>query len=323
VAKAIAVASAGKTEFKKEDSMDALRIGICQLKSDIGSADYDPRPANLERALKAIDEAAGQRAQLLVFGEVYLNGYESGEFTPDYAVAEEEDDPFVAPLVAEAARRDICIVMGATTHKGSFPGDVYNTAIVIGPEGIIGVYSKSHVAAFLFDGNRVAAEKVYWSPGEALPVFDTPFGRIGIEICYDIWFPEVARTLTLKGAELIINVSAAVCGFEESWDHILYTRALENTIPYLHVSVVGLQKDFELFGGSRLFSPAGTVLAEAPRGEEAILTVDLDRKLIFKVRGTLHPFYNRNPRLYQEIALPLSTELERRMLGREAPNMPN
>lgn len=295
--------------------MEELCIGICQLKSEIGSADYDPRPANLEKALEAIDTVAGQGAQLLVFGEVYLNGYETGEFTPKYAVAESVDDPFVAPLAEEAARRNICIIMGATTHKGAFPGDTYNSAIVIGPEGIIGVYSKTHVAAFLFDGNRVAGEKLYWSPGEELPVFDTPFGRIGIEICYDIWFPEVARTLTLKGAELIVNVSAAVCGFEESWDHILYTRALENTIPYLHVSVVGRQNYFECFGGSRLYSPSGKVLAEAPRGEEALMSAALDKKLIFEVRGQLHPFYNRNPRLYQEIGLPLSTELERRMVG--------
>lgn len=294
--------------------MDVLRIGICQLESDIGSAKYDPRPANLERALQAINTVAGQGAQLLVFGEVYLNGYESGQFTPKYAVAEEEDDPFVAPLVEEAARRDVCIIMGATTHKGPFPGDVYNSAIVIGPDGILGVYSKSHVAAFLFSGNRVVGEKLYWSPGEALPVFDTSFGRIGIEICYDIWFPEVARTLALKGAELIINVSAAIRGFEESWDHFLFTRALENFIPYLHVSVVGKQKDFELFGGSRLYSPFGMVLAEAPRGEEALLTADLDKKLIIEARGQFHPFYNRNPRLYQEVARPLSTELERRIL---------
>jgi predicted amidohydrolase len=292
--------------------MDVMRIGICQLESEIGTAEYDPRPANLERALRAVDTLAGQGAQLLVFGEVYLNGYESGQFTPKYAVAEEEDDPFVAPLVEKADEKNVCIVMGATTHKGLFPGDVFNSAMVIGPDGIIGVYSKSHVAAFLFGEGLAACEKLYWSPGEALPVFDTPFGRIGIEICYDIWFPEVARTLALKGAELIINVSAAVCGFEESWDHILFARALENVSPYLHVSVVGMQKDFELFGGSRLFSPFGTVLAEAPRGEEALLTADLDKKLILQARGQMHPFSNRNPALYQEVARLVPTELERK-----------
>ncbi len=303
--------------------MNEIRIGICQLKSEIGSSDYDPRPDNLARALDAIDEVAAQGAQLLVFGEIYLNGYETGEFTPRYAVAEEDDDPFVAPLVAKAHEHGVVILMGATTHKGPFPGDVYNSVLVIGPNGLLGVYSKTHVAAFLFDGDKVAGEKVYWSPGSDLPVFDTPFGRIGVEICYDIWFPEVARTLALKGAELIINVSAAVCGFEDAWTHILYARSLENVIPYLHVSVVGHQKNFTLFGGSRLYGPAGETLFEAPRNEEARMVFTLNKRLIFEARGTLHPFYNRNPRLYQEITQIVPAALEQRMVRSLRPPKPS
>lgn len=292
--------------------MSEIKIGICQLESLVGEADFDPRPRNLERAINAINELADQGAQLLVFGEIYLNGYESNEHTPKYAVAEDASDPFVSPLVDIAARRDVTILMGATTHKGPFPGDTYNSVLVITPSGLAGTYNKSHVAAFAFDGER-AGEKLWWSPGQALPVFDTPVGRIGVEICYDIWFPEVARTLTLKGAELVVNVSAAVCGFEESWDHLLFTRALENTVPYLHVSVVGKQRDFELFGGSRLFSAGGSVVGEAPRNEEALTIFTLDKDETRHVRGTLHPFYNRNPRLYAEVTKPFSDELRRAM----------
>lgn len=281
--------------------MSIVKIGVCQLESKVGEEGYDPRPDNLDRAMAAIAEATDKGAQLLVFGEIFLNGYESQEFTPDYAVAEDADDPFVKPLVNEAKKRDITILMGATTHKGVFPGDVYNSVLVIGPGELIGTYSKTHVAAFVFEGSRRAGEKLWWSPGQSIDVWDTPVGRIGVEICYDIWFPEVARTLTLKGAELVVNVSAAVCGFEEAWDHILYTRSLENTVPYLHVSVVGKQKEFELFGGSRLFSAGGLVKAEAPRNEEAVMVMEWDKADTRKVRGTLHPFYNRNPRLYGEI----------------------
>ena len=240
--------------------MSILKIGICQLESTLPDKDFDPRPDNLARALSAIDELADQGAELLVFGEIYLNGYVSEQYTPRYAVAEDADDPFVAPLVDVAARRDLTILMGATTHKGNFPGDVYNSVLVITPSGLAGVYSKSHVAAFAFgeNGEGRAGEKLWWSPGQSLEVFPTPVGRIGVEICYDIWFPEVARTLTLKGADLIVNVSAAVCGFEENWDHMLFARSAENCVPYLHVSVVGVQGEFGLFGGSRLFAPTGS-----------------------------------------------------------------
>ena len=290
--------------------MNQIKIGVCQLESTIPSHGYDPRPDNLERALATITSLADEGAQLLVFGEIYLNGYVAAEFTPTYAVAEDPADPFVAPLVEIARQRDVTILMGATTHKGNFPGDVYNSVLVIGPTGLLGTYSKTHVAAFAYGEGDRADEKVWWSPGQSLEVFDTPVGRIGVEICYDIWFPEVARTLTLKGADLIVNVSAAVCGFEEAWDHMLFARSLENVIPYLHVSVVGKQGSVALFGGSRLFSPSGTVIAEAPRNEEARVIFELDPTEIRRSRGVLHPFYNRNPRLYQEIAKPFSDALK-------------
>ena len=280
--------------------MRELAIGICQLRSEIGRDDYDPRPANLERALEAIATTADAGARLIVFGEIFLNGYETNELTPRYAVAESSDDPWVARLVEEAGARDVHIIMGASTHKGSFPGQCYNSALLIGPEGLIGVYSKTHVASFGVDG-MVAAEKAWWSPGSELPVFDTALGRIGIEICYDNSFPEVARTLTLKGAEIIVNISAAVCGFEDHWTQHLYVRSTENVIWFLHVSVVGKQRNFECFGGSRLFNPKGEVVFEAARGEEAIAVTTADLDELFTARGQMAPFYNRNPELYAAI----------------------
>src|SRR4029077_6114922 len=87
---------------RKEAVMRELAIGICQLRSEIGRDDYDPRPANLDRALDAIATTADAGAKLSVFGEVFLNGYETNELTPTYAVAESPDDPWVARLVEEA-----------------------------------------------------------------------------------------------------------------------------------------------------------------------------------------------------------------------------
>jgi predicted amidohydrolase len=277
--------------------MRKLTIGICQLESVIGTADYDPRPANLERALEAIETTVSQGAKLIVFGEVFLNGYETNEHTHQYAIGETGNDPYVERLVGKAAARGVHIIMGASTHKGPYPGDVYNSALLIGPEGLVGVYSKTHIAAFAVNG-AVAAEKAWWSPGTDIPVFDTPLGRIGIEICYDNSFPEVSRTLTLKGAELIVNISAALCGFEDHWTHSLYVRSTENAVWFLHVSIVGKQRDFELFGGSRLLTPNGEVVFEAPRGEEAVLVTSADLDVLYEARGRMHPFSNRNPALY-------------------------
>jgi predicted amidohydrolase len=278
----------------------AIRIGICQLASYWGAEDRDPRPANLNRALEAISAAADRGARLLAFGVADLTGYEARHLTQRFAVAPSVDDPFVAPLVECAAERDLVIVMGATTQNDR--GDVRNSALVIGPSGLIGVYSKTHVAAFVFDGDRTACERAYWSPGDALKVFDTPVGRLGVEICYDVWFPEVARTLALEGAELIVNLSAVPRGFETGWDHLLWVRSAENAIPYLHVSVVGPQRGTEFVGGCRLFGPSGEVLAQAPSGREDVLVTTLDTQLTAAARGLRHPFSARNPRLYEPIA---------------------
>jgi len=98
--------------------MRELAIGICQLTSAIGSADYDPRPDNLEKALKAIAETAEQGAKLIVFGEIYLNGYETNEFTPLYLLAESDDDPYVARLVQEARDREIFFLLEVVSDAG-------------------------------------------------------------------------------------------------------------------------------------------------------------------------------------------------------------
>lgn len=134
------------------------------------------------------------------------------------------------------------------------PGDVYNTAVLFGPRGMIGAYRKAHVAAFPYS-EGISMERCFYSPGRELPVFDTDLGRIGIHICYDISFPEVARVQALKGADFLINVSASAGGFEEFWDHALFVRATENCSWYAVCSVVGMQRGDRLFGGSRVVSP--------------------------------------------------------------------
>jgi predicted amidohydrolase len=269
--------------------------------SEIGDDDYDPRPANAERARAAIEQAASAGANLVVFGEVFLNGYGSGGSAHRYAVTEDDADPWVRSLIREAETHHVHLLVGATTRQAAYPGDVYNSVLVIGPDGLRGVYRKTHLAAFSSPAGRVVAEPVTWSAGSVLPVFETPLGTFGVEICYDIYFPEVARTLALKGAELIVNVSAAVTGSETYWDHMLYARAVENRTWYAHVSIVGRQHDQMYFGGSRLLSPFGEPVAEAARGAEDVVVAEASRDVLLEARGRTHVFHHRNPQLYETI----------------------
>ena len=165
----------------------------------------------MERAIVAMDKAAADGAKLLVFGEIYLNGYETGALGHKYVVAERDDDPWVEQLIEEAQARDVHILMGATTHKGMYPGDLYNSVLVIGPSGLVGVYSKTHVAAFNVRrrAGRRRRERRKPQPGVVWPLqrlahaVETTASRI----CYDMKILEVALYASCsREPELIVNV---------------------------------------------------------------------------------------------------------------------
>ncbi|MBW7884017.1 MAG: carbon-nitrogen hydrolase family protein [Caldilineaceae bacterium] len=283
--------------------MSRFRIALAQAKSDVGAEDYDPRDANLARALLLIERAAKEKAGLVMFGEMYLSGYRTDEYLHKYATVIDPPDAHVQKLMERAKALDIYIVMGAATFGGSIPGDIYNSALVIGPEGYIGTYRKTHVAAFPYSMG-VSKERCFYSPGQELPVFDTRIGRLGIHICYDMSFPEVARVQTLKGADILLNVSASAAGFEEFWVHGLFMRAVENVTWYVVCSVVGEQRGDVLFGGSRVVAPTGQVVAEGKSHEEDFIVAEIDTALSRSARSTSHTFNTRNPALYSVITNP-------------------
>ena len=281
--------------------METVRIALVQSRSAVGTETFDPREDNLERALRAIGDVAREGAQLVVFGEMYLSGYRTDEWLHKWATTVEPPDAHVRALVEASQAYGVHILMGAGTFGHFIPGDIYNSTLFVGPSGLLGVYRKTHVAAFPYS-EGVAKERCFYSPGKELPVFDTPLGRIGVHICYDITFPEVARVQALKGAELLVNTSASAAGFEEFWDHALFMRAVENGTWYAVCSVVGEQRGDVLFGGSRIVNPTGKVVAAGKFHAEDVLIADIDLSLSWRTRAKSHTFNTRQPELYAPIA---------------------
>ena len=269
----------------------------------MGTETEDPRDANMERALEAIVHAADAGAQLVVFGEMYLSGYRTDEWLSKWATVINPPDRHVQLLMDAAREHGVHVIMGMGSFGSLMPGDVYNTALLVGPEGLVGAYRKTHVAAFPYS-EGISMERCFYSPGRDLPVFDTPLGRLGIHICYDITFPEVARVQALKGADLLINIAATAGGFEEMWEHTVFTRAIENATWYVVGSVVGNQRGDRLFGGSRVVDPAGRLVAAAKFDEEDFVIADIDLSRTREVRSRSHYFSARNPELYRAIAEP-------------------
>ena len=280
-----------------------VRVALVQTESELGTETYDPRDANLKRALAEIDRAAAAGADLVVFGEMFLSGYRTDEWLHKWASTIQPPDRHVTAVIEAAERHRMHIIMGMGTFGPVMPGDVYNTALLVGPHGVIGAYRKTHVAAFTYF-NGVATERCFYSPGKDLPVFDTAIGRIGIHICYDMSFPEVARVQALKGADFLVNVSASAGGFEEYWQHGMFMRAVENTTWYMVCSVVGMQRNDRLFGGSRVVDPSGKVIALGKFDEEDFVIADIDPEAQRAARASSHIFNTRQPEIYRAIAEP-------------------
>jgi predicted amidohydrolase len=164
----------------------SVRIACAQIAPAVGDAE-----GNRRRAREAVRQATGAGARIVLLPELVTSGYvfESAEEVRALAIRAEE----LADWADEAARAE-AVVVGGFAELGE-DGAVYNSAAVFGPGGLAAVYRKTH----LWD-----REKLCFEPGaEAAPVVETPFGRIGVAVCYDLYFPELTRGLVLAGADLI------------------------------------------------------------------------------------------------------------------------
>ena len=267
-------------------SVDRFKVGLVQLNSALGDSS-----ANLERAIPYIAKAAGQGAELVMFPELYLQGYRADELNA--TTAEPIPGPSTERLLAEARQHDIYIVMGMARLEEEYPHLVYNSLCFIGPEGMVEYYDKIHLGTF-----HPYMEGVYFAPGQRTPVFDTRFGRVSLQICYDACFPELTRTYAVMGSVVNLVISAGPSVAKDTWKVILQARSLENLFPSVYCNVVGTQKDFSFFGGSKIVNASGVVTDEAKFDEEDFIvgTVDVAEAILLRRQWLM--FRERRPDLY-------------------------
>ena len=149
--------------------------------------------ANVARSIELVEQAAAQGARLVVLPELANTGYMFASRAEAHALAETvPDGPSSRAWIALAQRLGIYLVAGIAERSG---GKLYNAALIAGPDGYLGTYRKLHLWG---------DENLFFEPGDlGLPLFDTEFGRLGVAICYDGWFPEVYRLLALRGADIV------------------------------------------------------------------------------------------------------------------------
>ena len=231
--------------------------------------------ANIETAKEILDRQAG--ADLAVFPELFLGGYTTNGIDE---LALDLDGPEVGEMGRLARENDVAVVFGL--HE-RVPGGVANSAVFVDRRGsLTGSYRKTH----LFGDERGA-----FVSGDELLIVGLDGVEIGFMICFDVEFPEVARSLALAGADLLVTVSANMDPFGRDHDVFATARALENGLPHLYVNQVGPGEKFTFAGGTVAVSADGERMVEAGTSE-GVIEVSLDRSARSKEKpAELKPDY--------------------------------
>ncbi len=265
-----------------------MRVAVAQIEPKLAE-----KERNLEACLARLDAAAAEGAELLVLPECALPGYMFESAEEALPFAEEIPGPSTETLERESRRLGMHVVCGLLERDGDA---LRNSAVLVGPDGLVGTYRKSHLPFLGVDRFVV--------PGDELNVYDTPLGRIGVEICYDLRFPEVTRTLALKGADIVAHPTNFPMAAKLQTELITVARAAENRIYLLTANRVGKERWGEFCGWSQIVDPFGKRLAEAGETEEALLVADVelekarDKDYVIPGEYELYLFGHRRPELY-------------------------
>ena len=265
-----------------------MRVAVAQTEPQLGE-----KERNLEVCVARLEEAATKGAALLVLPECAIPGYMFDSAEEALPFAEGIPGPSTEILERESRRLGMHVVCGLLERDGDV---MHNAAIFVGPDGLIGVYRKTHLPFLGVDRFVVA--------GDELPVFETPLGRVGLEICYDLRFPEVTRTLALRGADLIAHPTNFPVAARLQTEFITRARAAENRVYLLTANRIGKERWGEFCGWSQIVDPYGDRLAEAGADEEALLVADYDvqraRDKDYVIPGEyeLYLIEHRRPELY-------------------------
>jgi predicted amidohydrolase len=263
--------------------------------AQVGST--DDKQVNLRKAKEFLRLAADRGAELTVFPEVFMSHFP--ENTPIDVVrqdAEQLDGPFVSSMRDSAVQYRQWVVFGMReTPADEADLRVYNTTVVINSFGdIAGVYRKTH----LYDAFGARESEKILPGNELFDPIDTPFGRLGLFVCYELRFPEVARIQAIRGADLIVVPSGWVRGplKELHWETLVTARALENSVYLLACDQVSQY----YCGRSMVVDPMGVIVACGGESEQLVVC-DIDLERIRQVRTKLPSHRQRRAELYGSI----------------------
>jgi len=284
-------------------TQQTVRAALIQCSNPLGPDQPLARvkQAMIDKHIPLIESAAAKGANICCLQEIFYGPYFCAEQNAKwYDYAEEIPDGPTVMLMRGLAKK-LNMAMLVPIYERETGGVLYNTTAVIDQTGaFLGRYRKHHIP-HLHPGFW---EKFYFRPGTGgYPVFDTAFGRIGVYTCYDRHFPEGARELGLKGAELVFNPSATVAGLSEHlWKLEQPAHAVANQYFIAAINRVGVEAPWnigEFYGQSYFCNPRGQIYAIAHRSRDEVLVADVNYDETEQARREWQFYRDRRPETYK------------------------
>ncbi|CAA19069.1 mitochondrial omega-amidase [Schizosaccharomyces pombe] len=272
------------------------------MKANIACVQMAPKVCdvkhNLQKMSSYVHEVmeSNPSTNLILFPELITSGYECGNtFTQIAEIAGE--GPSFKTMSNLAAKYHVNIIYGFPEKEEKQSNIIYNSCIYITENGNLGgVYRKVH----LFD-----TERKHFKKGSDFPIFETSFGKLGVMICWDTAFPEVARIHALNGADLLVVATNWENPYSDDWDLVTKARAFENCIPLVAANRVGTDEKLSFFGHSKIIGPTGKVIKALDEEKEGVISYTVDLDDAKPLRKNYYTFFeDRMPDLYKRLLSP-------------------
>jgi predicted amidohydrolase len=209
------------------------------------------------------------RGEIVIFPELNLTGYMPRDDL--FKIAEPMNGPTLKKVARLAKEAGKDIVFGMPIEDDKVRGHLFNSAIVATGGGDLYRYDKMYLPNF-----GPFEERLFFAHGRSAVVVPGMHAKIGLTVCYDIFFPELAKLESLMGAQLLVNLSASPTTSKPSFDKVLPARAIENGVFVAFANMVGVHGSLVFSGGSQVLNPRGDVVGKAPDLKEGIAEIDID-----------------------------------------------
>jgi predicted amidohydrolase len=268
---------------------EKVKVALAQVTCKRGD-----KKVNIRKIEDNVVRARKQGAELVIFPELSITGYVLRDRI--YELAETIPGHSTNILEKLAGKTGTHIIFGLPELSDKTQATIYNAAVLVGPDGFIGKYRKMYLPT-----HSVFEEKRYFRPGYQPAVFETDLGKIGLIICYDIFFPEVSRLTRLKGAQLIVCISASPATRRAFFETLTTARAIENTAFLAYVNLVGIEDGLQFWGGSRLIGPNGRILAKTEYDKEDLVIGDVNYSDIKTIETFVPILKDLRPELFDKL----------------------